>query len=106
MLTGIGELNLAESEVEVVICLVQSFVKAFNVGFGDPQEVVFTDFRRSRIRAAKNTCKCCRKIEEVKIDISAWENFQPQFAMPSKRCKKSNSRMPLVRYVNEPLILE
>lgn len=35
-LTGIGELNLAESEVEVVIHLVQSFVKAFNVGFGDP----------------------------------------------------------------------
>lgn len=63
MLTGDVELNLAESEVEVVVHVVQSFVKAFNIGFGDPQEVVSTDFRRSRIRPAKNTCKCCRKIK-------------------------------------------
>lgn len=71
MLTGDGELNLAESEFEVVVHLVQSFVKAFNVGFGDPQEVVFTGFRRSKIRPANNTCKCCRKIEKDKIHVSA-----------------------------------
>jgi len=89
VLTGHGELNLAESEVELVVHLVQSFFKAFNVGCGDPQEAVFTDVRRSRIRPAKNTCKHCRKIQKGKICISAWENFQPQFAMPSKHCKKS-----------------
>lgn len=36
MLTGDGELNLAESEVEVVVDLVWCFVKAFNIAFGDP----------------------------------------------------------------------
>lgn len=96
--------NLAESEGEVVVHVVQSFFKAFSVGFGDPQEVVFSDTRRSRIRPAKNTYKCCRKVEKYKIHISAWENFQPQFAVPSKHCKKSNSCIPLVRYVNQPLL--
>lgn len=46
---------MAESEIEVVVHLAQNFVKAFNTGLGDPQEVVFFGFRRSGIRPAQNT---------------------------------------------------
>lgn len=85
---------MAESEIEVVIHLAQNFVKAFNIGLGDPQEVVFFGFRRSGIRPAQNTCKALPCVEKGKLHISAWETSNLSLLCLQSTAKSLNSWIP------------